>query len=78
MATMHKNAHVTGPDRERLAADLKKRYEAGASIRDLITATGRSYGFIHDLLLEAGATMRKRGGDTRSKAARSRRRTSAR
>ncbi|MFI7042605.1 helix-turn-helix domain-containing protein [Microbispora rosea] len=78
MPVIPKNARVTGPERDRLAADLKKSYEAGATIRDLIRDTGRSYGFIHDVLVQAGATLRKRGGDTRSKAARSRRRASAR
>ncbi|HEU4751822.1 MAG TPA: helix-turn-helix domain-containing protein [Armatimonadota bacterium] len=75
MPIIPKGARVTGPERDRLASDLRRRYEAGESIRNLINATGRSYGFVHDLLVQSGATMRKRGGDTRSKAARSRRRT---
>ena len=48
--------------------DLTKRYAAGASIRDLAAASGRSYGFIHGLLCEAGVTLRGRGGATRGRA----------
>ncbi|WP_445521379.1 helix-turn-helix domain-containing protein [Streptomyces sp. NEAU-174] len=51
--------------RNRLAADLKRRYDAGASIRELAELTGRSYGFVHRMLSEAGADIRGRGGATR-------------
>jgi hypothetical protein len=50
-----------------MATDLKKRYDAGESIRSLATATGRSYGFIHRLLTENGVTLRGRGGATARK-----------
>ncbi|GGT05059.1 hypothetical protein GCM10010206_79210 [Streptomyces cinerochromogenes] len=53
---------VGGEDRAALGKELRKRYEAGASIRDLIRETGRSYGFLHRLLDEAGVTFRGRGG----------------
>ena len=52
----------------KLASDLRKKYEGGASIRELAGDTGRSYGFIHRILSESGATLRGRGGATRSKA----------
>ena len=58
----------TGADRTKLAADLKKRYSAGESIRSLAASTGRSYGFIHRILTETGVTLRGRGGATRGKA----------
>jgi predicted transcriptional regulator len=58
-----------GPDRDELAAGLKKKYDAGASIRALAEETGRSYGAVHRLLGEAGAAFRARGGATRGKAA---------
>ena len=51
--------------RSDLASDLKRRYDNGESIRSLAAATGRSYGFVHRLLTEAGATLRGRGGATR-------------
>ncbi|KOX10296.1 transcriptional regulator [Nocardiopsis sp. NRRL B-16309] len=56
---------MSGEDRAELAAQLKRRYDAGESIRVLADATGRSYGFVHRLLSEAGAELRGRGGATR-------------
>ncbi len=63
--TLKKGSRVTGSDRDRLAGDLRKKYDAGASIRSLADATGRSYGFVHRILTESGATLRGRGGATR-------------
>ncbi|RKS07957.1 hypothetical protein DFP74_3645 [Nocardiopsis sp. Huas11] len=60
-----KGIRLSGEDRAELAAQLKRRYDAGESIRVLAHATGRSYGFVHRLLSEAGAELRGRGGDTR-------------
>ena len=40
--TLKKGTRVTGADRTKLAADLKKRYNAGESIRSLAGSTGRS------------------------------------
>ena len=57
-----KGTRVTGTDRRKLAADLKHRYDAGESIRALAVATGRSYGFIHRMLTEAGVSLRGRTG----------------
>jgi hypothetical protein len=62
--TRRKGTRVTGADRITMATDLKRRYDAGESIRSLATATGRSYGFIHRILTESGATLRGRGGAT--------------
>jgi hypothetical protein len=67
--TLRKGTRVTGPDRSKLATDLKKRYDSGESIRSLATATGRSYGFVHRILTETGVTLRGRGGATRGKVA---------
>jgi len=63
--TLRKGTRVTGEDRNRLATDLKTRYDAGESIRSLATSTGRSYGFIHRILTETGVSLRGRGGATR-------------
>ncbi|HEY7279113.1 MAG TPA: helix-turn-helix domain-containing protein [Trebonia sp.] len=63
--TLRKGTRVTGEDRNKLATDLRKRYDAGESIRSLATATGRSYGFIHRILTETGVALRGRGGATR-------------
>ncbi|MFJ8785751.1 helix-turn-helix domain-containing protein [Streptomyces sp. NPDC102476] len=46
--------------------------QQGASIRTLAHGCGRSYGFVHRILTEAGTAMRTRGGSN------ARRRTSAR
>jgi hypothetical protein len=48
--------------RDQLLAELRRDYEGGSSIRSLAASTGRSYGTIHSMLRESGATMRGRGG----------------
>lgn len=68
MTTLKKGSRVTGDDRSKLAADLKKKYERGESIRVLAEGSGRSYGFVHRILSESGAKLRGRGGATRKKA----------
>jgi hypothetical protein len=69
VAELKKGARITGGDRTKLAADLKRRYAGGASIRELAGETGRSYGFVHRMLSEAGVALRGRGGATRAKKA---------
>ncbi len=56
-----KGKRVTGQSRAQVASDLKAQYEQGASIRSLAEHTGRSYGFIHQVLTEARVTLRGRG-----------------
>ncbi len=68
MADFGKGRRIAGGERSSLAADLRRQYEAGTSIRALAESTGRSYGFVHRLLSESGASMRSRGGATRGKA----------
>jgi Helix-turn-helix domain len=62
-----KGARIIGPARDTLTAELVRKYDNGASIRQLAQDTGRSYGFVHGLLAEAGVTLRGRGGNTRRK-----------
>ncbi|MFB4284875.1 helix-turn-helix domain-containing protein [Nonomuraea sp. MTCD27] len=62
---VRKYQRVSGAERETLKADLKRRYVDGESIRGLSISTGRSYGFVHRLLEEAGAPLRPRGGNQR-------------
>ena len=71
--TLKKGTRVTGVDRSKLATTLGKRYDSGESIRSLAASTGRSYGFVHRILSESGASLRGRGGATRGGAARSQR-----
>ena len=68
MVQLKKGSRVTGGDRDSLAATLKKKYEGGASIRALAEEHSRSYGFVHRILSESGASLRGRGGATRKRA----------
>jgi predicted transcriptional regulator len=68
MAVLKKGARITGPERSKLATDLKKAYDKGKSIRELADTHGRSYGFVHRVLSESGVSLRGRGGATRTKA----------
>lgn len=54
-------AKLRGADRAPVAAELRAQYEAGATIRGLATANGRSYSYIRDLLLHADTMLRPRG-----------------
>jgi predicted transcriptional regulator len=65
--TTNKGKRITGEARVKMATDLKKKYEKGATIRALAEATDRSYGFVHRVLSESGVVLRGRGGDTRTK-----------
>ncbi|MFF5422099.1 helix-turn-helix domain-containing protein [Streptomyces sp. NPDC002409] len=53
---------LRGQDRTRTARRLRAKYDAGASIRALVEDEGLSYGTTRKLLMEAGTTMRGRGG----------------
>jgi transposase-like protein len=65
--TLKKGSRVTGAARDKLATELKRKYDSGASIRALAEETGRSYGFVHRMLSESGVSLRGRGGATRGK-----------
>lgn len=56
---------IVGAERAQLAQLVAGRHQAGESIRNLALSIGRSYGFIHALLKEAGVELRHRGGDHR-------------
>jgi len=68
VAELKKGSRVTGSERDKLAADLRKKYDSGQSIRLLAEGSGRSYGFVHRILSESGTSLRGRGGATRGKA----------
>lgn len=65
MSQQKKNARITGPEREKLATDMKAGYTKGRSVRELADAHGRSYGFVHRVLTESGVELRSRGGSRR-------------
>jgi len=67
VAELKKGSRITGAERDKLAGDLRRKYDSGQSIRALASSTGRSYGFIHRMLSESGASLRGRGGATRGK-----------
>jgi len=67
VADLKKGSRVTGSERDKLSADLRKKYDAGESIRTLAESTGRSYGFVHRILSESGTSLRGRGGAPRRK-----------
>ncbi len=67
MIEVTNGARVTGAVRDQLGAELVEKYTEGASIRALAAQTGRSYGFIHRVLIEAGVPLRGRGGDNRTR-----------
>lgn len=66
---VRKGARISGGARNEMQTELRQRYLAGASIRALADATGRSYGFIRTLLTEAGVELRGRGGPNRTRRA---------
>lgn len=69
VAELKKGSRVTGMERDRLAGDLRRKYDSGESIRALAASTGRSYGFVHRILSESGVNLRGRGGATRGRKA---------
>jgi hypothetical protein len=60
--TNQQKPRLAGAERVRMRADLRRKYVAGATIRGLAAETGRSYGTVRALLLEARTPMRGRGG----------------
>lgn len=60
-----KGKRITGPARDKIRRELKKKYEKGTTIRALADECGRSYGFVHRILSESGVCLRSRGGRAR-------------
>lgn len=73
MSKLSKGSRITGDGRRDLATSLAERYQRGESIRSMAEDIGRSYGFVHGVLVEQGVTMRSRGGATRGAAAEAKR-----
>nr|WP_312896654.1 helix-turn-helix domain-containing protein [Nonomuraea endophytica] len=53
---------VAGAEHETRKVELKRRYLDGESMRSLSISTGRSCGFVHRLLEEAGGAAAAGGG----------------
>lgn len=56
---------IVGAERATVTKDCMRRYGAGDSIRMIARQPGRSYGFVHRILVEGGAVLRGRGGANR-------------
>jgi hypothetical protein len=56
---------IVGAERATVTKECLRRYGAGDSIRMIARDTGRSYGFVHRILVEGGAVLRARGGPRR-------------
>lgn len=52
---------LTPAERSAWGVELRAAYELGATIQQLADGRQRSFGFIRQLLIDAGATMRPRG-----------------
>ncbi|NUQ95353.1 MAG: transcriptional regulator [Streptomyces sp.] len=61
MTDRPKRRYLTGTARAQLAADLRPKYEAGTTVRQLAEETGYSYGNVAELLRLAGTEMRPKG-----------------
>ncbi len=65
MVKVKRQQRIVGRERETLAKSYVAQYRKGASIRAIAEGSGRSYGFVHRVLTEAGVELRARGGDTK-------------
>jgi DNA-directed RNA polymerase specialized sigma24 family protein len=64
---LKKWTRLNGDERQKFQERVEVMYtDDGMSIRDIARETGRSYGSIHNALLEAGVRMRPRGNPTRT------------
>ncbi|WUX34624.1 helix-turn-helix domain-containing protein [Streptomyces anulatus] len=46
-----------------IEAELRKRYDSGATIRGRMEVSGRSFGYVRRRLVATGVTFRPRGGN---------------
>jgi hypothetical protein len=69
VGTLEPNRPIAGRERIAVTEHCVRRYGAGDSIRSIASGLGRSYGFVHRILIEAGVTLRRRGGAMRKRRA---------
>jgi len=65
MTQLAKGQRIRGEARVKLRDQFARQYGKGASIRQIADRSGRSYGFVHRMLVEARVVLRGRGGNTR-------------
>jgi transposase len=63
--TLRRYEHVSGSNRAETRAAAAKLYADGATVRHIASDLGRSYGFVHRLLVESGVPLRSRGARSR-------------
>ncbi|MGI8414738.1 MAG: helix-turn-helix domain-containing protein [Nakamurella sp.] len=64
---LKKGVRITGASRDSVTEKVRQRYQSGESIRSMAADLGRSYGFVHRILVDAKVPLRGRGGATRGK-----------
>ncbi|MFF4283004.1 helix-turn-helix domain-containing protein [Streptomyces kronopolitis] len=60
-----KHRKLTGDERVDVLKRLATAYLGGWAVRTLSERCGRSFGTVHNMLIEANVPLRRRGGDTR-------------
>lgn len=63
--TKKQSSPLKGSERAEAGRELAELYALGSTMRSLAARTGRSYGTVRTLLIEAGVTLRDRGGRIR-------------
>lgn len=66
--TRRKYQQLPRCERQRLQETAATAYARGDSIRAIAAAIGYSYATTHQILIDAGVTLRKRGGPNRHRA----------
>lgn len=61
MEPLKKGARISGDDRQAVTEVVVAAYHGGRSVRGIAADLGRSFGFVHRILAEAGVKMRSRG-----------------
>ncbi|HZZ49060.1 MAG TPA: helix-turn-helix domain-containing protein [Pseudonocardia sp.] len=60
--SLRRGQRLAENQRNKIGAELLRRYEQGRSVREICTETGYSIGRVRRLLQDAGVTFRPRGG----------------
>lgn len=66
--TLRRYEHLSGSAREDARTSAAHLYNSGATVREISVELGRSYGFVHRLLLESPeVVLRSRGARNQSR-----------
>lgn len=65
--TLRRYEHAYGPTRDGVREEVARRYKDGETVRSIANDLGRSYGFVHRLLVESkDVEFRSRGARPKS------------